>query len=194
MKNLIAAVLLVGWGSAYANIVTIDFEEFAPAPMGSIGFGSFNVEPGFIMELGDPGVYLWWSTVGFGNESSLVQLTPTDHSTVTFSRQNGGIFNLLSFDMLFGRPNIDEDLLLRGEHGDGSIVDLRIFGSSAIIQTWETVLLSGQLDNLASITFMDNSFPVQLDNIVVNIVPIPAAVWLFGSGLAGLGFLRRKKS
>jgi hypothetical protein len=32
------------------------------------------------------------------------------------------------------------------------------------------------------------------DNIRLNAVPIPAAVWLFGSGLAGLGFLRRKKS
>ena len=29
---------------------------------------------------------------------------------------------------------------------------------------------------------------------VPTVVPIPAAVWLFGSGLAGLGFLRRKKS
>jgi hypothetical protein len=26
----------------------------------------------------------------------------------------------------------------------------------------------------------------------VNVVPIPAAVWLFGSALAGLGWLRRK--
>jgi hypothetical protein len=28
----------------------------------------------------------------------------------------------------------------------------------------------------------------------VSAVPIPAAVWLFGSGLAGLGWMRRKKS
>ena len=33
---------------------------------------------------------------------------------------------------------------------------------------------------------------VEVDNIVVNVVPIPAAAWLFGSALAGLAFLRRK--
>jgi hypothetical protein len=29
-------------------------------------------------------------------------------------------------------------------------------------------------------------------SVVANVVPIPAAVWLFGSALAGLGWLRRK--
>ncbi|MBS94008.1 MAG: hypothetical protein CL799_06150 [Chromatiales bacterium] len=31
-----------------------------------------------------------------------------------------------------------------------------------------------------------------IDNISIEAVPIPAAAWLFGSGLAGLGFLRRR--
>jgi hypothetical protein len=30
--------------------------------------------------------------------------------------------------------------------------------------------------------------------LVVNVIPIPAAVWLFGSALAGLGWLRRKQT
>ena len=35
--------------------------------------------------------------------------------------------------------------------------------------------------------------PVYLDNMQYNVVPVPAAVWLFGSGLLGLvGFVRRK--
>ena len=33
-----------------------------------------------------------------------------------------------------------------------------------------------------------------LDDITVNAVPIPAAFWLFGSALAGLGWLRRKQT
>jgi hypothetical protein len=32
------------------------------------------------------------------------------------------------------------------------------------------------------------------DNIVVTSVPIPAALWLFGSALAGLGWMRRKQT
>ena len=32
----------------------------------------------------------------------------------------------------------------------------------------------------------------EIDNISANVVPIPAAVWLFGSGLGFLGWMRRK--
>jgi hypothetical protein len=32
----------------------------------------------------------------------------------------------------------------------------------------------------------------EIDNIAVDVVPIPAAAWLFGSALAGLGWLRRR--
>jgi len=35
---------------------------------------------------------------------------------------------------------------------------------------------------------------VGFDNLVANTIPIPAAVWLFGSGLGLLGWLRRKAS
>jgi hypothetical protein len=40
-----------------------------------------------------------------------------------------------------------------------------------------------------------DGFEVSLiDNVTVSAVPVPAAVWLFGSGLAGLGWLRRKQA
>jgi hypothetical protein len=32
------------------------------------------------------------------------------------------------------------------------------------------------------------------DSITLNVIPIPASVWLFGSALAGLGWMRRKKT
>jgi len=37
------------------------------------------------------------------------------------------------------------------------------------------------------------AFAVGLD-FEVNVIPIPAAVWLFGSALAGLGFVRRRQA
>jgi hypothetical protein len=33
-----------------------------------------------------------------------------------------------------------------------------------------------------------------IDNFVATVVPVPAAVWLFGSALAGLGWMRRKQT
>jgi hypothetical protein len=42
------------------------------------------------------------------------------------------------------------------------------------------------------------SYPViynpSIDNFSASVVPVPAAVWLFGSALAGLGWLKRKQS
>ncbi len=38
------------------------------------------------------------------------------------------------------------------------------------------------------------NFGAYLDNVQVNLVPIPAALWLFGSGLVGLVVLRRKRT
>lgn len=42
-----------------------------------------------------------------------------------------------------------------------------------------------------AITVTRFGFPVDTVAMEVNVVPIPAAVWLFGSALAGLGFTRR---
>jgi len=38
------------------------------------------------------------------------------------------------------------------------------------------------------------TFQLEVDNIVANVVPIPPAIWLFGSGLGLLGWFRRKKT
>ena len=37
-------------------------------------------------------------------------------------------------------------------------------------------------------------YDYSINVVVSNVVPIPAAVWLFGSALAGLGWLRRKQT
>jgi hypothetical protein len=38
-----------------------------------------------------------------------------------------------------------------------------------------------------------NSSPVSFDGVTVSAVPVPAAAWLFGSALAGLTVIRRRK-
>lgn len=60
--------------------------------------------------------------------------------------------------------------------------------------TWMTTLDAGQLDvglrttNLAI-------YSIAFDNFSITAVPVPAAIWLFGSGLIGLiGVARRKKA
>lgn len=192
MRTILTIVGLLFGLSAQAAV--IDFEEFAPVERFTpVGVDTLNVDPGFVLNKSGSGFLLWDSTVGSGNESSDVQIIAQDGAAVSFSEVSGSAFDLVSFDMLFIGGNTDADLLLRGDRGDGSVIELQIFGSASQGEIWETVPLSGQLTNLTSITFTNFSRPVQLDNIVLQTVPVPAAVWLFGSALAGLGWMRRKQ-
>jgi hypothetical protein len=63
------------------------------------------------------------------------------------------------------------------------------------VQGWQTINL-----NWTGVTAFyfrndgsNSNSSFQADNIVVNVVPIPAAVWMFGSAIAALGLYRRKK-
>lgn len=42
--------------------------------------------------------------------------------------------------------------------------------------------------------FGSESRGIRIDNFSATVVPVPAAVWLFGSALAGLGWMRRKQT
>ena len=77
--------------------------------------------------------------------------------------------------------------------GGGTVTHL--FDSTA-----GTVVFDQSWVNLTSIDIVfttgriDSDFTIPaLDNITLQAVPVPAAVWLFGSALAGLGWLRRRQ-
>jgi len=56
--------------------------------------------------------------------------------------------------------------------------------------TWDNWLtVSVETANIAKLTFFatgNGGFWPSIDNMVINEVPVPAAIWLFGSGLLGL--------
>ena len=60
--------------------------------------------------------------------------------------------------------------------------------------TWTTTLDAGLID-IGLRTTDIAKYSIAFDNFSVALVPVPAAVWLFGSGLIGLvGVARRKKA
>lgn len=70
--------------------------------------------------------------------------------------------------------------------------------SGNAIVTWRTIEISNTMDSGFGGWHRDSAFPVEYyasTKWSVSSVPIPAAVWLFGSGLVGLiGIARRKKA
>ena len=115
--------------------------------------------------------------------------------TISMTQSGGGVFSLQSFDGADGLFNIG-----------GRTIEITgtLFGGGTITDTFTTVAntftpysLSDGFVDLVSVNFRgfgQGDSMISFDNIEVNPVPIPAAAWLFGSGLLGLIGIARKKA
>jgi len=181
MRSLIIIMLLLGSTAANAAGVTVDFDEL-PAMFPVSTFDS----KGYRFTQGSAGFVLG---TNFGTSGSGGLAISGAGSTMTLL--GGGTFALQSFDMRTF-SGLEEDIVITGyfESGEQITRNLTITGSYAVDYELEDVwqgLVSLQFDTAGSSS-------VYTDNIVTNAVPVPAAVWLFGSALAGLGWLKRKQT
>ena len=104
----------------------------------------------------------------------------------SLARADGTSFSLQQFDVGFG-SSLSANMQVIGTKVDNSTVTYEL--SNYFPDQWFTA--SPQLlgfSNLKSVSFVGTGpISIALDNIVVTQVPVPAAAWLFGSALAGLG-------
>jgi len=201
MKNLIAAVLLLGCGSVQAAPVTIDFEEFnvgdGPAHDGdwisSNGYeftgtsfpGPFpdgNLAEIFI---GDSGSNSFGSSVFFPGQDGFGGL-----AYVSMRKADGGAFAIHSLDLLFQTDSSSGFTVIRGTLAGGSVVDISDAVGTGDWLNLELVFFTANGDGFGFGALTS----VEIDNVNVSAVPIPAAVWLFGSGLGLLGWMKRKRA
>lgn len=139
----------------------------------------------------------------FINFDQSVIVSNIDITNTTFSFLT--ILNGNAFSTQFG-PDDFFRLTITGKDEDnadtGSVVFSLAEGTS-IVDQWETVSLSS-LGAINSLVFSYDSSDIgdfgintptyfAIDNIEYQAVPIPAAAWLFLSGLAGLHIIKRKK-
>ncbi|MDX2507825.1 MAG: VPLPA-CTERM sorting domain-containing protein [Gammaproteobacteria bacterium] len=122
---------------------------------------------------------------------------------LSVSAIDGSLFNLTSFQYGEGHvgfryaPQIN---VIGYLSGGGSVLASFILDGindgSGAVDDFQTALLPSTFQNLSSVEFsVPIGYRYTLDNIAISSVPLPAAVWLFGSGLIGLiGIARRKKS
>ncbi len=107
---------------------------------------------------------------------------------LTLTRSDGGPFSILRFDAtdVYIDSNFIPNLVFEvtGALAGGGAVSTRFTTDRDF--AFETFEFDASWSNLSSVTFVGNTHGAY-DNIVVSApVPVPAAVWLFGSGLIGL--------
>ncbi|MCP4831206.1 MAG: hypothetical protein GY886_03200 [Gammaproteobacteria bacterium] len=206
MNQAIAIMLFTVAGFLSAGVqaapVTIDFEagtvdyfNYGWGPIGStVGSQGFEITGGsFSVGDGPEGADLYTGnngTVVYGAEACCsAQDFHSPRAYFNLERADGGAFALYSVDFYGEYPDPGLTRIIGDVVGGGSV------SSSS------TALGTGGWLNLESVDFysggINNAWGFalgELDNIVVSAVPVPAAVWLFGSALAGLGWMRLKQT
>jgi hypothetical protein len=197
MRVLALSLLLLCSLAANAFPTIIDFEEFPEGnvtnPFSSKGYTFSHAYSAGIILMVTP------------NESTTGQMmTVCDGcafpTVISMQEENGTLFELTSFDAGYNlaSPSWNRSLTVTGTYADNSQIGA-VFDS--IGGFTETINLGGPgWSNLALVSFswdadVSSGLDIRgLDNIIVTAVPIPAAVWLFGSGLGLLGWIRRRKA
>ena len=207
MKTLISTTMVALFGllslNAQASSVTIDFEEFSLGTSSTSAFVSQGYEfwgssfPGPIPDglpseivTGSSGTNSLEAFNGWGGQDSYGA-----NVSIRMNREDDGAFAIHSLDLLLagcasGGVSCNGSESISGTLAGGGAADL-----SGAVGT-------GDWLNLVSVTFAatgdgfgyGSGTIAQIDNVNVSAVPVPAAVWLFGSALAGLGWMRRKQS
>jgi hypothetical protein len=197
MRHIVHSVILslVGLLSVSAQAATVDFEEFSlgagngvyPTTLESqgydfSGFTSFNDSTEVLVGASN-GTNAYGGSVSAPGQDGFGVLALID-----IERTDGGAFAIYSFDLVLETDN-DGYTGISGVLAGGGAASLGV------------PVGTGDWLNLESVRFRaeGNQFgfgfaSVEVDNIAINAVPIPAAVWLFGSALAGLGWLRRRQT
>lgn len=205
--------LLALWSGSTVHAATIGFENTT----GTFSPGDSYVENGLKVTFGDfftvsPPRSDFYQINGPGGTPTCVPSACTTNGTnalfayntgasVSIVSISGSPFSLQSFDG--APPTIAPDFAtqinVRGTF-DGGYIDFNAFIASGPNGGFQTYVLPNSFSNLLRVDFYGGGSPYispsfAVDNMNITLltpVPLPAAFWLFGSGLVGLlGFMRR---
>lgn len=186
--NRLAVTLLALLAINPAFAVTIDFESidsYTGAPAGVQGASEIQTE-GFVFS-----AFAYMDLSSLDDNSFLRTDATHDAYPITMRAISGETFALESFSALLGGWTVT------GYYAGGGTIQTGLgLGGYEGTSVKTNLLLGSEWQGLESVTFEANFefFYSGLDDIVVSTVPIPAAVWLFGSALVGLGWMRRKQT
>jgi len=199
-----ASILLLASHGAQAVVLTLDFEEQAEGACASIGT-SFVSQGVQFDKTGNTSGFFACNAGVISNSTSRAIVDANGQSQFDMTLASGDPFAFLSFDAgsrLETPPLRATGIRLTGFiNGGGTVATDVVFNGD----DFENFNLTGFL-NLTSVSWLAlNSSSSVLDpqflfdNVVIDnmpsAIPIPAAIWLFGTGLLGLiGFSKRRKA
>ncbi|MGI9318021.1 MAG: VPLPA-CTERM sorting domain-containing protein [bacterium] len=196
MKQLLSLIVIsLGYSSAVSAFV-IDFENVPESEIATEQ-GPGACKSDFSLDVDG------FSFVNPGNCSSLIRYLRDGSQTValyygeyagetsttmTMTKNDGGSFDLLDLIASIGTQYTSMAL----GYKDG----IQVYSQQLTVpfsQFYEDQTLNFlDVDRVEFTSLGSTPNPFGIDELNVNVVPIPAAVWLFGSALAGLGWMRRK--
>ena len=119
---------------------------------------------------------------------------------LTIENAAGNNFDLLAFDFATGGIATPTSLFfVTGILATGGTVQSTIVSPPEIYSDGTGVMATYAFDsNWTDLSRVEISWPTEIvalgsiDNVSLQAIPIPAAVWLFGSGLGLLGWFRKR--
>ncbi|MGD9506589.1 MAG: hypothetical protein AB7W37_16910 [Syntrophobacteraceae bacterium] len=155
-------------GLLFTNTATVDSSGFEPtfSTMGALAYG-----------------YSGSTALINDNYAGETMLTTT--SRAVFSMNSISLSELYADD----EDPFSFDVVFTGLLSDGSTVTATFTVDG--LTGAQTFAFGSEFSSLISLSWVDTN-GIQFDNVDASPVPIPGAIWLLGSSLAGLASLRRK--
>jgi hypothetical protein len=194
MERTIAIILFAMAGffsvGAQAAPITIDFESEAPGTPAPLTIDGFTFVNGEVTDFSGDKKF-------FSSASGICNVFQCGPLIIGLTRDDGGAFAFFGADVLTDSASGLEMYAVEGIKVGGGFAEGPIGSSDWLNLThvrFEVASFcsgsecgpSGQIDY--------DTLTIYIDNVSVQAVPIPAAAWLFGSALAGLGWMRRKQT
>lgn len=191
MKNIIGVCFLLLVGAAEAATVTIDFEEFAVGTEGPVTSYDYVVSgegtPGYgcmsgPSYCGGPAEVVAGKAFRVAGAEDPFAGTYVGFDIVRQDGQAFAIYSLSGFSSGFQAITAGGDTIYGTltDLGKGDWLNIISFNVSLSAPPSGGTILQGQIDNIVVGS--------------ASVVPVPAALWLFVSALAGLGFVRQRKN
>jgi hypothetical protein len=195
MKRLMLIGLILFAANSQAALVTIDFEELSAPTSPTFTSNGFTFSNTAFLTGPGQGAYAYVEADSAGNQSLKLETSGFCEfncatSAVKMTRVDGGAFSLLGFDADWEcQWAYDCYGIVSGKKADGGTAT-GLIGSGDWLYLTEVTFFTYGVD--PSGNYMGSL--LEVDNIVVQAVPIPAAAWLLSAALGCLGLCRRIKT